>query len=126
MTPREQLEMAALAAGYEVFGDRHPDDGLNVLIDGRVCCWRPRHDDGDAFRLAVRLGLSIKHGVEVLDDTGRMSALAYYGNVGECESAHHGDDPDAATRLAIFRAAVEVGIQMRLQNVRNKEMKNEH
>lgn len=59
---RELLELAAKAGGYEVVGW---NDGLEpyssgvgyILKDGRI--WNPLACDGDALRLAVRLGISI-------------------------------------------------------------------
>ena len=47
MTDRELLEAAAKAAGYVHY---HPGDGFYQT-------WNPLTDDGDALRLAVKLGL---------------------------------------------------------------------
>jgi hypothetical protein len=104
MTDREFLELAAKAAGYEVLGDRHPDDGLNVLLHGRAWVWRPQHDDGDALRLAVALGIQIGD----YHQYGR--ALAFMGTTrGSGEFWEIEGTPDEATRRAIVRAAAEIG-----------------
>jgi len=63
-TDRELLELAAKAAGVEVAGwDENPFDpefGHNGVASLRTTggwWWNPLADDGDALRLAVKLGL---------------------------------------------------------------------
>ncbi len=62
MTDKELLELAARAAGIEHGVDR-ADSGLSLTNrDGRHTYfpkWNPLTDDGDAFRLAVELGIRI-------------------------------------------------------------------
>lgn len=102
----ELLDLAAKA---------YASQGIKKLNSGawfngaRGSYWNPLADDGDALRLAVALRLSVKHGVDIWDDTNSMSAYAYYRDVGECQFEQHGDDPHAATRRAIVRAAAEIG-----------------
>lgn len=100
MGEREMLELAARAAGIEL-----------VTIDGALYFkdhalgneWRPQHDDGQALRLAVKLGFTIRRfplAVEVSTMEGAELAeedILY--------------DVFAATRLAIVRAAAEIGAQ---------------
>jgi hypothetical protein len=69
--------------------------------------WRPLSDDGDALRLAVKLGL------EVYEGSSDGTAQAWVGWFAPnkrtrylCEP--HGSDPYAAARRAIVRAAAEV------------------
>lgn len=99
MTDRELDMTAAKAAGLTVVGDQHPPDGLNVVgEDGRVFVWRPRVDDGDALRLAVKLGLKVN-----------VWGCAQVGGIGtfiECDSTA---TPTPATRRAIVRAAAAIG-----------------
>lgn len=102
MSDRTLLENAAKAAGIELrwhtFGSdtwcaKHPS--------GEV--WNPLTDDGDAFRLAVKLG------IEVVPFTGsKLTRAAFLGDVRQIEEPH-GDDPYAATRRAIVRAAAAIG-----------------
>lgn len=115
-TDRELVEMAAKASGRE--GDWVDFAGMDIRVgyQGGMLCgdadgyyWNPLKDDGDALQLAVDLKLSVKHGVDIWDDTNRMSAYAYYRDVGECEFEPHGGDPYAATRRAIVRAAAKIG-----------------
>jgi hypothetical protein len=70
--------------------------------------WNPITDDGDALRLAVKLGVTIY--------TNIRTAYVFYGNhpinADEREitaTEEPGDDPYAATRRAIVRAAAEIG-----------------
>ena len=128
MTDREMLELAARAAGY-VVESHHVLGGAWVYPVGKLpnadgdypglFLWHPRDDDGDALRLAVKLlirvsvnrafGLSIPGSVtvEYPDRDG------FYFALGE---AVENADPYAATRLAITRAAAEIGRQMEEQS----------
>lgn len=105
MTDRDQLEFAAKAAGMETrWGLGHLSERLFVsvpnpdgLVTGRE--WNPITDDGDALRLAVKLRLD----VEWLDnDTVFVAYAQHVAN----------NDPYAATRRAIVRAAAELGKAM--------------
>lgn len=104
MTDRELLELAAKAAGIEHGADRL-DCGLSITLpDGRhysLPRWNPLEDDGDALRLAVKMGMDVV--------TGRGRSDAYCRGVRVSE--YNGDDPYAATRRAIVRAAAEIGRQ---------------
>jgi hypothetical protein len=103
MTDQELLELAAKAAGYLSWTPR----GSGLFIDtdpsrGTGFYWNPLTDDGDALRLAVKLGLRIEINTQVLGDT--LVSSEFYDHV-EC----HKSDPYAATRRAIVRAAAEIG-----------------
>lgn len=100
MNDREMLELAALAAGYNVrWHDRwhcyvhvgkHNIDKPPTMA-GQRQVWIPLDDDGDAFRLAVKLGIRISdYSSYVFIDTDLL-------------------DVYAATRLIITRAAAEIG-----------------
>ena len=89
MTDRELLEAAAKAAG--IWNANDPNMGL-LKPSGQY--WSPLVDDGDALRLAVKLGLTVDAGAHrATDGMGTWSAQA-----GE-------RDGYAATRRAIVRAA---------------------
>ena len=114
---RELLTLAAKAAGYDT---SHPwnttrlalsVDALLVCKDGTLVStgWNPLEDDGDALRLAGKLNLRI--------DTGQDFEPYNYSTagrlLGEAEArVPHGSDRNAATRLAIVRAAAEIGRAM--------------
>ena len=91
MTDRELLELAAKAAGIEL--ENIPMMGAGLLLKkGGV--WNPLADDGDALRLAVKLGLfNDEDFVTELKAIWMYSCTDYY----------------AATRRAIVRAAAEIG-----------------
>ena len=100
MTDKELLELAAKAAGISLIRSRLDEPIL----------WSPLTDDGDALRLAVKLGITI--GPESDDVVGkslvRVSWLNRTHSLGE-----YGDgDLYAATRRAIVRAAAEIGKAM--------------
>ena len=107
MSDRELLELAAKAAGikpdwYErgiaINHGLGKDDYHN---DAWVDVWNPLADDGDAFRLAVNLGIDIGWG---WDENNKPSVVLIYEHVVDL-----GNDPYAATRRAIVRAAAEIG-----------------
>lgn len=104
MNDRELLEWAAKAIDGEVFhyGEcwRHPN-GYE---------WNPLLNDGDALCLAVKLEITpSKH-----EDTVVASRSASWRNgAAHCSLWEPtGDDPYAATRRAIVRAAAEIGKAM--------------
>ena len=101
MTDRELLEFAAKAAGIE-WVDGHENAGLRNR-DGRV--WNPLTDDGDAFRLAVKLRLEPRF--LDLDHPAGPPRVTFHNVAGLVELA--GNDLLAATRRAIVRAAAEIG-----------------
>ena len=89
MSDRELLEAAAKAAGID-WADGHESTGLRDQ-NGKV--WNPLADDGDALRLAVKLRL--------MDEVSVMDAQ------------YESEDPLAATRLAIVRAAAAISKEMK-------------
>ena len=97
MTDRELLELAAKAAGMTIVS--RCDDG-RCGIEGLGKWWNPLTDDGDAFRLAVKLEMCVS-----LEGHGRAVAITVAGL--EVEEPNR-DDPYAATRRAIVRAAAEI------------------
>lgn len=107
MTDSELLEAAAKAAGIEVYGWFSDDEdgefwGDIGPLDDDVVQWSPLTDDGDALRLAVRLLLA----TEVFAQF--VQVVTQDGDVFRVMSSEL-DDPYAATRRAIVRAAAEIG-----------------
>lgn len=100
-TEREELLLAAKAAGLTLMPGLHP---TKVFLDNGNA-WRPREDDGDALRLSVACHIDIRH---FMFRDRRMDCLVDRLGKGFAEDVSPGD-PCAATRSAIFRAAVEIG-----------------
>jgi hypothetical protein len=105
MTDRELLELAAKAAGRSIKWDGH----VAVLLDfepGVDDCsaWNPLKNDGDALRLAVKLNLLLLPYPD--DNAVRVTRLDQPETI---VSFGTPPDPYAATRLAIVRAAAEIG-----------------
>mgnify|MGYP003338065845 CR=1 FL=1 len=104
MTDKELLELAAKAAG--IMHKWHDEVMVATFNDGIGWLeWNPLTDDGDALRLAVKLGLCVTIDMGLGHET---EAWGYNEMAGKVIQDHN-NDPYAATRRAIVRAAVEVG-----------------
>ena len=101
MDDRELLELAAKAAGIDE--RRLPDAWPNRFDDDQ---WNPLIDDGDALRLAVKLGIDLEW-----RNDGRVAAYGILSVNGRCFAAFESSREEryAATRRAIVRAAAEIG-----------------
>ena len=104
MTDFELLTLAAKAVGYPVQRSRLDDPLWRDFLldrpspDGQlVTAWNPLTNDGDAFRLAVDLEMTV------------LPCLARDGD-GQL-SIGSGTDKHAATRCAIVECAAKIGKQ---------------
>jgi len=113
-TDRELVELAAKAAGIEIY------ESTDGTIQNRPVWvfsagggmgtmpyeeqWNPLIDDAQALRLAVKLCLS----ADFFDDE---ICVGYTPNCNACDQLKEpvNNDPYAATRRAIVRAAAEIG-----------------
>lgn len=111
MTDRELLELAARAAGHEVWTDIDGNlyTAMNDLIEKP---WNPLADDGDALRLAVKLGIDEIFTVAIVGRRGCVAACDANLELSGAEEKLL-EDPYAATRRAIVRAAAEIGKEMK-------------
>lgn len=122
MEDKELLELAAKAAGYEVFGlaSRWICQGVSehaLLIRndrGGDSIFDSLNDDGDALRLAVKLGLDLEFRKD--NDKQLYLVRAFLPKLPDdvhfrCTErlSDHGEDGNAAIRKAITRAAAEIG-----------------
>ena len=115
MSDRELLAMAAKAAGYpyEVVGNYVWINGdYHSPEDTRP--WSPLDDDGEALRLAVKLGIRSESDILTLYFGGTQSEFFFnHGHADEKSfMVDHSGDPYAATRRAIVMAAAEIGKAM--------------
>lgn len=101
MNNKELLELAAKAAGYDRLGMW--DEKLGYLWDGEGWSFDPLDDDGDALRLAVKLGITVNQYSKSI-----LAAATAHGRRYIIEQSF-GDDAYAATRRAIVRCAAEIG-----------------
>ena len=91
ITDREEHEFAAKAEGMTI-----------DWMCGQI--WRPKTSNADAFGLMVACHMDVDF---FREDTG--GAVDIYFLRGERVTEPEGSDLEAATRRAIFRAAVEIG-----------------
>ena len=92
MSNRELLKMAAKAAEYEASA-LWWIDGVLYFYGDKKKPWNPLDDDGDALRLAVKLGIDIFPWRNKSQDQQTVGV-------------------EAAVRIAIVRAAAEIGRKM--------------
>lgn len=95
----EYIQLAAIAAGIA------DGDGFYDMENNKE--WNPREDDGDALRLAVRLGMkltiNLHHRFVICNDIQISYDESKFG--GDC-------DVNKAVRRAIMQAAAEIGKAM--------------
>ena len=108
MNDHELLELAAKAAGYGalLFCPTSRTDGFYSVEEtdgGPLKTWNPLTDDGDALRLAVRL--------RYFPQLMVMGKFVGFDDLDIVEDFT--EDPLAATRRAIVRAAAEIGKKMK-------------
>ena len=114
MTDRELLEMAAKASGLELDASRI-DRPLIFNAHGEQDEWNPLTDDGDALRLAVKLGMVLD--IRYAAPSMKFNCVNYWP-IGEEAKPYRqiyfdmSDDILAALRRAIVRAAAEIGRAM--------------
>jgi hypothetical protein len=103
MTDRELLEAAAKAAGYQLssVSEMIWSDTL-----GEFVLWNPLTDDGDALRLVVKLRLTVNCSYDEVAICGQEFTQK------DVFIERNGEDPLAATRRAVVRAAAEIGRSM--------------
>ena len=104
---KELLVLAAKAAGCDVVWKRgmhqgDPHEGLFDRATGYPTTWNPIHDDGDALRLAVKLGMLFTY----MHDRFEMFQLYYW------QELNNDLQPSEATRRAIVRVAEAIGKEM--------------
>lgn len=108
MTDKELLELAAKAADVNL---QQWLSGFVELRDGIITAWNPLKDDGDALKLAVKLGITVtpypiyakpKH--SVIAKQYRNTDSMRERNPTEVVEIYNNDSM-AATRRAIVRCA---------------------
>ena len=111
MSDCELLERAAKAAGYEIerYSEKH--GSLFAIVDGVSMWWDPLTNDGEALRLAVKLGIRITN--------NQSDAWATTPDAIAIEPLTN--DLYAATRRAIVRAAAKIGKQIKGGHARSKQ-----
>ena len=135
MTDKELLEMAAKAAEFGQESKHGPCWTESEYPRGSKThgalwnyigymdtaeLWNPLTDDGDALRLAVKLRIDLslwlyKNSAEAKTHIGAGRGISLTSDNPRPINSHregNGNDPYAATRRAIVRAAAEIGKAM--------------
>ena len=101
MSDRELLELAAKAARLDIYWPDYGNGSPYVRIPKTPASfrWNPLADEGAALRLAVNLGINLEIG-----EIGSGDVQAGKQDHWACEWLG-ADDPHAAVRRAIVRAA---------------------
>lgn len=117
LNDKELLELAAKAAGFEF--DPDITDAWGRLYGSfkgdpkrKRYAWNPLSFDDDALRLAVKIGQLDYLGIEIQTGLVQVDALKPFENC-QYEEFKSNEDPYAATRRAIVRAAAEIGKEMK-------------
>lgn len=106
MDDRELLRLAAKAIGggeivwTDIDGNRYAGDPERP--------WNPLKDDGDALRLAIKLGICISF----IPECDTVQVFQERITTGEPFNVHSGGLGDVETRLVIVQAAAEIGRQL--------------
>jgi hypothetical protein len=112
-TDRELLELAAKA--YGITRKWENGRGIVILDENGAYCWDPLIDDGDAFRLAAKLGIIITPGIfpkYLFNDdifTANVEAIRNYLPALYADwTINDGNQMEVIRRL-IVQAAAEIG-----------------
>lgn len=110
MNDNNLLALAAKASGRRI-SNRTTDGGLMVCIDERRAPhkWNPLADDGDAFRLQVKLELIVGVHYDCSQPLPWLRVEDRLGNWTYAMTDEYGADLYAATRRAIVQAAAKLG-----------------
>lgn len=110
MTELEELLLAAKAAGIEVEPCTCSDPKWPLRIKGTSgtrAHWNPNHNDGDAFRLAIDLGIQIH-----VEGSRESEAVWADDTLIWVDSEHAQGDRRKAARTAIVSVAADRGERM--------------
>lgn len=108
---RELVILAAKAAELRTYGRYDFQFGLEVMRPHSApFAWNPRNDDGDSRRLEVDLNIEVRF--HLAGDNPGVSATCAADSRIPVMHERFGSDRRAATRLAVLRAAAEVGKAM--------------
>lgn len=110
-TDRELLEWAAKAIGAEYRDHALGGQYLAFAPDWNGRRWSPLADDGDALRLAVKLGLTVHAFPDHHQGAQSVVTMTRHAIEAREYAENNADDLNAATRRAIVRAAAAIGEQ---------------
>lgn len=103
----------AFGAKWSDYQDGSTDHWTAPAKSGSWVAWNPLFNDGDALRLAVHLDIGVTSKKEHQYEKHTSVAVFNQGHSRITEKhKDHANDPGAATRYVIVRAAAEIGKSM--------------
>lgn len=99
---REEFELVAKVCGFRVNFSANGTFVFREQYPGNWVEWNPKTNDGDALRLAVKLKMTLK-----LTEYGAAARIGDDFAATRLVATDEVNSVEAATRLAIWRAAVE-------------------
>ena len=116
MADREMLELAAKAAEMAGHWDEKDDGWFVPRVGGgwaSLIRWDPLQSNSQAFELMVKLNLFVFHGWTHAEGVPLANVVVDNAEQTVPSGEIKGEDPYAATRRAIVRAAAEIGKGMK-------------
>jgi hypothetical protein len=108
------LKNAAFAIEHDLFTD--PDGSHYLVKDGAILRrWEPEHDDGEALRLAMALGIGI-HPDLAVSSVQSSFMIGPYGYNEFAEFEDYEDCPMFSVRMLIVLSAVRIGEFLKCQS----------
>lgn len=118
-TDRKLLELAAKAAGLKIHTKAQAErdaimdpEKASLWLACGTTAWNPITNDGDALRLFTKLPFRELYVSEIGATVRWTRDGSIHGMKCDEYASEHGGDLNAATRLAIVRAAAEIGKAM--------------
>ena len=108
---KELLTLAAKAVDIDLLAEEWEDGFIYYYykIPGDTQGWNPLNCDSDALRLAVKLGVRGYFDVEIQKGSVQVTSFEPYEHTAYEEFKIRTEDPHAAVRRAIVKAAAEIG-----------------
>ena len=118
MTDEEILRYAAKAMGYVEPHSYRPKTNCLLWVGKKsgAATWRPFDDNAEAFEMMVKLNLFVFHGWTHAEGVPLANVVVDNAEQTVPSGEIKGDDPYAATRRAIVRAAAGIGKRMENNN----------
>jgi hypothetical protein len=108
---KDLLTLAAKSLDLYLEWDGHPDEWQPMYYEGKTYhSWNPLEDDGDAFRLAMKLSSNSFYGITLhLPDADDSTVVVQDHRNADVCIVTNGTDSLSQTRKAIVLVAAQIG-----------------